>query len=348
MEKTKKINLTGNEIVVQDNNFLDSKKNLTLQEYKLFMFLISKIDYKKDSVLSTFRISASEFAKAIGLEFSNYIYRDLQNVTKKIMERVVTIHKKDNKQIIQTHLISSAHYYYGNGYVDMKISDEIKPYLLKLHKEFTQYKLSQITTLTSIYAIRLYEMLKKYETIGKRTFFIDDLKKKLNITDSEYKQFNDFKKRVLEIAKREINAKTDLKIDFNLIKTGRKFTAIQFVINAKNKEKIVKYDKNESIQKIKLFSEIIQFGFTKKTVESLIMDLSNTEIENAINAVQNQIKKGNSKNPKAMIRTALKEKWNITNAPNKNQETNIAKNKEKMETKKQSFSIFKKIKKIFS
>jgi len=41
-EHIKNILLEGNEVVVQDNRLLEAQKPFTLQEYKLFLFLISK------------------------------------------------------------------------------------------------------------------------------------------------------------------------------------------------------------------------------------------------------------------------------------------------------------------
>jgi plasmid replication initiation protein len=322
------IEITGKEIVVQHNTFLDSPKNLTLQEYKLFMFLVSKID-PINGDFSVFRVTALEFAKAIGVENSTYIYRDLQAVTLRLMTRVVKIHRTEDQLLIQTHLLDSVHYWYGEGYVDIKISDDMKPYLLNLKREFTQYKLSQIIKLSSVYAIKIYELLKKQEGLGKRTIFIDDLRKKLSIQDNHYKKINDLKLRVLEISKREINLKTDLKIDFEFIKTGRKVTAVQFDIKPKNektkKQKGLCCVNNEKDPR--QVREIMQFGYSASQAMDMLDYVDNLDAENAIKAVKSQIKKGNAKNPKAMIKTALKEKWSNDegDSSRKNNETKIKK-----------------------
>lgn len=322
----KEIKVTEKDIVVQHNNLLETPKGLTLQEYKLFMFLISKIDPLGDELL-TFRVTALEFAKAIGIENSTYIYRDLKTVTKRLMERVVSIHRPQDQLLIQTHLISSIYYWYGEGHVDIKISDEMRPYLLGIKRNFTQYKLSQITRLSSVHAIQIYELLKKQEVFGKRTFFIDDLRKKLNIQENQYKRFSDFR-NIIEISKREINSKTDLKIDFKFIKTGRKITAVQFDIKSKDekteKQKSLCFfnDKKDDKQIIGMMNFDLSSNETRSTLDCTDIE----EAENAINAVKNQIKKGNAKNTKAMIRTALKKKWHS----NENTKIEIKKESEKV------------------
>jgi plasmid replication initiation protein len=328
LDRIKEIEITGKEVVVQHNVFLDSPKNLTLQEYKLFMFLISKIN-PECSDFSTFRVTAIEFAKAIGVENSTYIYRDLQAVAKRLMERVVKISRPESNLIIQTHLISSIYYWCGEGYVDIKISDEMKPYFLNLKREFTQYKLSQITTLSSVYAIKIYELLKKQEILGKRTFFIDDFRKKLDMQSNQYIKISNLKNKVLDISKREINSKTDIKINFKFIKAGRKITAIEFDIKSKAEKK----DNQENLYFLnnavnpKQIREITQFGFSPDEAKSMLDYTDDTIAENAIKAVKNQIKKGNAKNPKAMIKTAIKEKWH----DNENEKIEIKKEVEKVQ-----------------
>jgi plasmid replication initiation protein len=327
IEKEKSLDQTlvrydTHEVVVQHNDFLETPKKLTLQEYKLFMFLVSKIN-PSDIYPPEFRISAAEFAKAVGIENSTYIYRDLQMVTRRLMRRVIEIHKSESELLIQTHLISSAHYWYGKGYVDIKISKEIAPYLLGLHRDFTQYKLTQITVLSSIYAVRIYELLKKQEKLGSRTFFVDDLRNKLGISEDKFKAFKDFRVHVLEISQREINEKTDISIDFEFVKTGRRITAVKFGIKSKNPHKSEKQQSfSESYDispaKIEHTKKLRAFGFSAKAADSLLKGLADKNIENAVASVEERIKKGECKNPGAMLRTALKEKW----TPSKANDTN--------------------------
>lgn len=242
--RIKELKLTGKELVVQDNKLIDAPKILNLQEQKLFLFLVSKLDPNNPEDI-VFRIAISEFAKAIGVESTTDVYRDVRKAIKNLMGKIVTVHAIEDgcKTTTDIPILGYAKYWHGKGYADIKISQEISPYLFSLNREFTQYKLSQITTLSSLYAIRIYEMLKKHEFFGKRTFFIDDLRKKLSIPDTKLKSFKDFRKYVLEISRREINAKTDIEIDLKFIKTGRKITSVQFDVISKDE----KTEKNKTL-----------------------------------------------------------------------------------------------------
>ena len=337
-QKIRELKLTGTELVVQDNELLDSPKILNLQEQKLFLFLISKLDPDNPEDI-IFRISIKEFAKAIGVVSTTDVYRDVRKAIKHLMSRIISINRvKDGcRTTTDMPILGYAEYWHGKGYADIKISEEIAPYLFCLKKEFTQYKLSQITRLSSLYAIRIYEMLKKQESFGKRTFFIDDLRKKLNIQEKQYKRFSDLK-NVIETTKREINLKTDIKIEFKFIKTGRKFTAVEFDIKSKDEKTerqknlhLLNMNNKKDIAQVR---EVMQFGFQFEQAKEMLDYTDYSDAENAIKAVKTQMKKGNAKNPKAMIKTALKEKWHDQNAIDnkKNKPSKII--KESIETEK--------------
>jgi hypothetical protein len=53
----------------------------------------------------------------------------------------------------------------------------------------------------------------------------------------------------------------------------------------------------------------MEFGFKRNSANRILCRLPNSDIENAISAVKERIQKGKCKNPKAMLQTALKERW---------------------------------------
>lgn len=303
------LNLTGNETVVQSNEFVDLPKELSLQEYKTLLLLISKID-PSSTEIPIIRIEAQEFALAIGVHNSSYIYRDLQRITKDLMKRVILIRESDELDI-QLHLIESIRYWKGEGYMDIRISDDMKPYFLHLTREFVKYKLSNVSRLSSMYAIRMYELLKKQELIGHRTFFIGELKKALAIPNSQYAKISHLKERVLDIAQREINRKTDLKIDYTLKKSGRKVVGVYFDISSKSlvtERKKAEYTV-QNVRYKRLLSIVQEFGYTKVQAKDFLEAIPVEEAEAAISAAQKRIKTDNVTDPKAMIKVALKERW---------------------------------------
>lgn len=310
MPRIKEVTVNGMEMVVQDNCLIDSPRFFSLQEQRLFILLVSKLNPENPEDI-TFRLPVVEFAKALGIPEKDAI-RDLKRITKDLMKRVIEMKKQNSdggRSTAYLHIVSYAEYWHGKGYADIKISQEIAPYLFQLKERFTAYKLTQITRLSSIYAIRIYEILKKHEKIGSRKLFIDELRKILAIKDTQYKRFNDFSKGVLEIAKKEINTKTDLKIDYKLIKNGRKFEVIEFSIHQKNGTEnlpgydIPRYYDDEMIDKM------ISLGLTKAIAKNIFNRYSPRDIENAIEVVEQSIKSGKCDNPAGMLKTALQKRW---------------------------------------
>ncbi|OQY07197.1 MAG: hypothetical protein B6I28_05770 [Fusobacteriia bacterium 4572_132] len=137
-----------------------------------------------------------------------------------------------------TTFLSSCRYKKDTSEIILSFDPNLRPYLLQLQSNFTKYHLENILTLKSFYAVRIYELCKQYEILKKRIIEIEDLKKILQITAKSYNRYDNFKRKVLEIAKREINEKTDIQITFEEIKTGRKVTAIKFIIAKKDKSKL--------------------------------------------------------------------------------------------------------------
>lgn len=66
----------------------------------------------------------------------------------------------------------------------------------------------------SQYSIRLYGMLRDWLPKGAYTVPIDRLRDELGATDSSYKRLDNFTRRALDPAVKEINGLSDLKVTY--------------------------------------------------------------------------------------------------------------------------------------
>ena len=83
-------------------------------------------------------------------------------------------------------------------------------------------------------SVRIYELLKSYAYQKSKTFGLDELKRLLMVDGIEsYNRFPDFRRKVLEIAVKEINKLTDLNVSYEAIKKGRKVDKLKFRIETK-------------------------------------------------------------------------------------------------------------------
>ncbi len=112
------------------------------------------------------------------------------------------------------------------------LSNQIKPFVIALNEQFTQYKLANILEMDSYYAIRLYEILKSDEYQRDNEYpkyTVQELREAFGC-EGKYKLFGHFKARVIDIAVREINVKTDLYIrNIEYIKDSRAVVGLRFI-----------------------------------------------------------------------------------------------------------------------
>ena len=123
---------------------------------------------------------------------------------------------------------------YKEGVIEYAFDERLKPYLLNLKDNFTSYQLKNILSLKSVYAIRMYELLKQYEVAKARTIEIKELRSLLNIPRG-YRNNNITK--LLENVKEELTLKTDLTFNFEVFKKQQKLNEVKFTIQHNNSER---------------------------------------------------------------------------------------------------------------
>ncbi|HNW26646.1 MAG TPA: replication initiation protein [Candidatus Gastranaerophilaceae bacterium] len=102
----------------------------------------------------------------------------------------------------------------------------------------------------SSYSIVLYELMRDYlKAPSVPMMTIEDFRNLLGIKSNEYKCFNDLKKRVLDVAVKEVNEKTDICCNYDLIKEvgiRNKYSHIHFFVSKKPVKPA--YEENETIK----------------------------------------------------------------------------------------------------
>jgi plasmid replication initiation protein len=231
------------ELVVKSNRLIEASYKLTMVEQQLILFAIcqareQEVGLSKNSSVS---IDALSFAQQFNLR-TNDVYEQLKSAVTTLFERYITIHdihpKSGKPRVIKTRWVNDVAYTVGAGIVELSFAPRVVPFITRLDKSFTSYRLTRIAKLKSIYSVRIYELLVQYLSIGKRKFELGELKEILGIP-GEYSVINDFKKRVLDVAVEQINLHTDLKISYSQQKTGRTVTGITFLVHLKTADKIV-------------------------------------------------------------------------------------------------------------
>lgn len=239
--------------VFKSNNLIEARYKLSLNEQKLILLLASTIK-PDDEDFKPIKFRISELHKYLGFEDdTNYTY--LRKLTEKLISRVLKIWDLEHKTLLQISWLSSAKYHFKEGTVELCFDPQLKPFLLKLKEKFTVYSLQIAVKFDSAYSIRIYELLKQYEKIGERAIPVKELRELLGIKKEEYKRYNDFKKRVILKAYKELKEKADIYFEFEEKKRGRKIEEIVFHIykNPNFKEDIQEIKDNKET-KIKVIT----------------------------------------------------------------------------------------------
>lgn len=236
-------------LVVKANELIQkSRFNLSLQQQKIILYLISQID-RNDKEFKLYSFSIQHFCKVCGIDYTNgKNYIGLKEAIKEIAQKVLWVMLPNGKEAT-IRWIEKAYIDRNTGTIEIRLDEDMKPYLLQLKDNFTQYELVWTLKFNSKYSIRLYELIKSihYHELDpyERTYDIDELKRLL---DAEvYKTYQHFKDRALQIAVDEINSTSDKLVSFTPIKNGRAVKKILLHIESK-----------ETGERIRLRNEIEQ------------------------------------------------------------------------------------------
>ncbi len=228
----------GNELI-QKNRF-----ELSLPEQKTIAFICSMI--KPVDHLDTlkgvpfqleYEFNIRDYCKVCGIDYENgKNYADVKATLKNLSDRSmwVTFPEKPNEEVL-CRWLSKVRTNKRSGIAHVELDRDMVPYLFDLGQKFTQYQLYNILAMKSAFSVRIYELMKSYAFQKEKIFEMNDLKHLLMVEDiKSYKDYSLFRTKVLEKAQEEINELTDLNIQFEPIKKGRKVVKVKFIISQKS------------------------------------------------------------------------------------------------------------------
>jgi plasmid replication initiation protein len=226
------------EQVVKSNRLVEASYRLTLVEQQIILFAICRAREEQKGLSPELPVSiaALDFAAMFGTAEGGNVYGQLKEAMLTLYKREVRIydtHPESGKpRVTNTRWVSTASYIDGEGMIQIIFAPLMIPFITRLESEFTQYRLEKIGQLSSVHAVRLYELLLQHLGIGHREFEIPRLKATLGM-EEEYADIKNFKKRVIDVATQQINAHTDITTSYTQRKTGRNVTHLNFKIDAK-------------------------------------------------------------------------------------------------------------------
>ena len=248
--------LTLNELekrkVVEHNSLITSIAKMDKTPLKMFELAVSCINTEEPPKDNTVYLSKRDLFAFFKVSDNDKHSRFKQAVEKMQKQAFFQIKEEQGKgfkfkSIVPIPYVEWTDY---NDEVKIEFHREIMPYLINLKKNFTQHALSDIAELNSKYSIILYRWLSmnynQYEHYsvkgGRRADQVESYRnpsisvKELRImtdTINEYKDMNNFTKKVLNKPLEEMNAHTSFNVTYEKVKKGRSIDSIVFHIEKK-------------------------------------------------------------------------------------------------------------------
>ena len=243
MDILKKVN--PNRSVTFSNDLLDLKQqrdtvaDLTVPQIKMIYYLVSQIE-PCDTEFELVRVALNDFCDNFGISYRGGKNRKLlEEHVLKLMKAVIEFKEAGRSRYF--HWVEYSDINFREGYIEFRISKDLKKFYLGLNSAFTSFKLGYASDFTSKNTFALYEVLKRWQTFHGGDFFYDAELAKSYLAP-QYEQTRDFIRRVLNPAIEEINEKSDINVCVDFIRQkngkGRKIKTLCFHIRAKTEEKI--------------------------------------------------------------------------------------------------------------
>ena len=228
-----------NMLVVKDNALIGASYNLDVVEQRLILLAIveARETGKGINANDALTVHASSYIEQFKVE-RHTAYTVLKEASKDLFSRQFTyqeLSKKGNITTITSRWVSQIGYTDDEASVQLIFSPAVVPLITRLEERFTSYELSQVARLGSKYAMRLYELLIAWRSVGKLQVELQDLRNKLGLSATEYKAMGDFKRNALDLALTQLNEHTDISVKYEQHKKGRLISGFTFRFKVKTK-----------------------------------------------------------------------------------------------------------------
>lgn len=276
--------------ITKHNDLITSAYRLSLTEMQIILYGISLINPMDGRFPRAYEIDIKKFGEMFNRKH-NEIYNDVKDaVMNKFWEREFTFHDKyeSNRvgQIVRARVkwVTTVKYSDKAGFIKIYFNPEIEDYLHNLKNSFTTYYIKQVSKFRRFYSVRFYEiatMQLNKSKVNKSIFkmLISDIRDILELND-KYPRFISLKQRVLEPSITEINTLSDLKLSYEIIKSGRTPNEIKFTVTRPKHppEKLVLYAHEEkrvstnALEKAKTLAVLARTGWDIYTIEQQFYD----------------------------------------------------------------------------
>lgn len=226
--------------IVEKRNVLNEVRNnnMTLQELRFFSIYLSKIN-ARDLNTRKVRFPLADFQRIMDIGRINI--QHFKQITDSLLCQIVHLPTERGGytafQLFKRCTVDQDDC--GEWFVEIDAHDDALPLMFDFKREYFTYELWNALRLKSTNQIRMYELLKQYENIGRREIKVEELRELLGIAKDEYPRWNNFKVRILDSCQQSLSENTDIKFTYSRgkVANGGKWITIVFTIT-KNEDHV--------------------------------------------------------------------------------------------------------------
>ena len=159
------------DLIVKDNALMNASYNLALVEQRLILLAIleARESGKGINANDPLTVHAESYINQFKVE-KHTAYQALKDACKDLFARQFSYQQrsaKGNTTNMTSRWISQIGYTENEATVQLVFAPAVVPLITRLEEQFTKYDIEQISSLSSAYAVRLYELLICWRTTGK-------------------------------------------------------------------------------------------------------------------------------------------------------------------------------------
>lgn len=229
-------------VIYQANPLIEAKRDMDTLAMRLYYLGLQSInphisskDKFYDQELPVLHLTPKQVRQIFGN--GTYLPRILSTCKKLLTSQVVIPNEAEADGFTGINVFSKIDYAPSKG-LTIKFNNDMKPYILNLvqHTGYTKIRAKQMFVLSSVYAMRLLEIMLEFQGLKKnhviqRRISMQDLRFMLGIEDGKYANLSNFKRRVLNEPLAEINKKTLYRMSYKTVRIGRFIGAFDFLLD---------------------------------------------------------------------------------------------------------------------
>jgi plasmid replication initiation protein len=241
------------DLIFKSNVLVNGKYDITMVQARFLVFVSSLVN-AYDENLFTYQIQTSTVLDYLGIDRANIKW--LVGTLTKLQTSLVCL-QDDNEAIEYATFLGWFRLDKKNDLLEFRFDASMKPHYLQLKNNFVTLEKNKYLDFTSMYTVKFYEYIKynyqlfeRYKNNGYREFEVDledftkqfastfDHKKGVFEVPKSYKSYSDFRKKVLEVAQKELKEKNDIYFDFEEIKVNK--AVKRLIITIKQNGEVIK------------------------------------------------------------------------------------------------------------